>query len=100
MWVKNKANEPTDIRQNEYLYLKMKKSYYSTVYSSKKFVPEIIPQKSKSTHSYGRAYAWSNRSVKEKVGLSVGGPICREAYRWRNAVFHTREICIFFVAVL
>ena len=36
-----------------------------------------------------RPYAWSNTSVKEKVGLSVGALRGGEgAYRWRNTVFH------------
>ena len=32
------------------------------------------------------AYTWSNRSFKERVGLSAGGGYTRGAYRQRNTV--------------
>ena len=35
----------------------------------------------------GGAYTWSNRRVKEKVGLFAGG-LFTGAYRRRNTVFH------------
>ena len=49
----------------------------------KKFVPEIVPLRLKTrnqrVHTGGLmrrgAYTWSNTSVKEKMGLSAGGPI-------------------------
>ena len=103
---KQKASETTDNnRQNENLYLKNEEnvSYYSSIYSLKKFVRKIIllwlKKRNQRVHTgeliygglYERAYTWSNTSVQEKVGLSPGvyagdlypGGV---AYRRRNAV--------------
>ena len=55
---------------------------------SRKFVPEIVllwlKNRNQCVHTggliCGGAYTWSNRSVKEKVGLSVG------AYTWGGLI--------------
>ena len=69
--VKMASEKTYKIRQNENLYLKNKEnvSYYSSICSFKNIVPEIVPLWLKNRHQV--AYTWSNRSVKEKVGLSA-----------------------------